>query len=132
MIGIESITKSFQNLFDSNMRGPAKPIAAIILACSLAKRPGLSVALSTSNIIDELAKQGMPTGMLPDGTPNHMNKVIHTVVKEVYRAIRFDMVVQGAMKPGDLSITTSGANAGGPVVSQGTNINYAHFLGKAD
>lgn len=132
MLGIEHITKTFQNLFDSNMRKPAKAIAAIILACSLAKRPGLSVALSTSNIIDELSKQGMPTGPLPDGTPNYMNKVVHTVVKEVYRAIHFDMVIQGAIKPGEMSITTSGANSGGPVIGQGTNINYGHFLGKAD
>lgn len=132
MIGIESITKAFQNLFDSNMRKPAAPISAMILACSLSKRPGMSVVVSTSNIINELSKQGFPTEDLPDGTPNFMNRLVHAVVEEVYRAIKFDSSIQGGMSPGSLSVTTTGANAGGPVLSKGMNDNFVHFYAKME
>ena len=125
MIGIESITKAFQNLFDSNMRKPATPISAMILACSLSKRPGMSVVVSTSNIINELSKQGFPPEDLPDGTPNMMNKLIYSVVKETYRAIKEDSNVQVAIAPGSINIVATGGNAGGPVTVTGPNINIA-------
>ena len=46
------------------------------------------------------------------------------IVEEVYRAIREDSNTQIVFPPGAISIMTMGANGGGPMVSQGININF--------
>ena len=81
MLGIENITNSIKNLFDTKLRKAANIIPGIIMLCSLAKRPGLSALISFGNIIQEMAKEGIPTDTLPDGTPNMMNKMVYAVVK---------------------------------------------------
>jgi hypothetical protein len=98
MMDIKNIADSIKKLFDTTLRKPANIIPGIIMLCSLAKRPGLSALISFSNIVQELAKQGIPTEPLPDGTPNIMNKLIYSVVKETYRAIKEDSNVQIIVK----------------------------------
>ena len=90
MLGLETITKSIKDLFNTKLRKPASVIPAIMMICSLAKRPGLSCLISYGNIVQELEKAGIPTEPLPDGTPNLMNTMIKNVVCEVYRAMKED------------------------------------------
>lgn len=108
MIGIENIANSIKNLFDTTLRKPASIIPGIIMLCSLARRPGLSCLVSFGNIIQELEKQGMPTDVLPDGTPNMMNKMVKSVVCEVFRAIKEDANIQVAIAPGSVNIVATG------------------------
>lgn len=108
MIGIQNITDSIKKLFDTTLRKPANIIPGIIMLCSLSKRPGLSALISFSNIIQDLAKQGIPTEPNPDGTPNLMNKMIYSIVKETYRAIKEDANVQVAIAPGSINIVATG------------------------
>lgn len=108
MIGIQNITDSIKKLFDTTLRKPANIIPGIIMLCSLSKRPGLSALISFSNIIQDLAKQGIPTEPNPDGTPNLMNKMIYSIVKETYRAIKEDSNVQVAIAPGSINIVATG------------------------
>jgi hypothetical protein len=65
MLGIENITNSIKNLFDTKLRKAANIIPGIIMLCSLAKRPGLSALISFGNIIQEMAKEGIPTDTFP-------------------------------------------------------------------
>ena len=123
MIGIESVSNAIRNLFDTTLRKPANIIPGIIMICSLAKRPGLSCIISFGNIIQEIEKQGIPTSSLPDGTPNLMNKMVKSVVCEVFRAIKEDMNIQVALAPGSVNIVATGGNAGGPVTVMGPNVN---------
>jgi hypothetical protein len=129
MLGIKEITSSFKNLFDSSLRSPANIISGIILICGLAKRPGLSCIISTGNIIQDISKKGIPTDATLDGAPNLMNQMIASVVCEVFRAIKEDADIQVSLAPGSINVITNGGNAGGPVASNGTNVNYA--TGKA-
>ena len=125
MLGIEGIIGTIKNFFDANLRKPAPIISAIILVCGLARRPGLSCILSTSNIIQEISKQGIPTDNLPDGSPNLMNQMIASMVCEMFRALKEDANVQVAIGPGSINVMTQGANAGGPITCVGPNINFA-------
>lgn len=108
MLGIESVIKSIKNLFDNELRTAANIIPGIIMICSLAKRPGLSALISFGRIIQELEKSGMPTEPLPDGTPNMMNKMVHHVVCEVFRALKEDANIQVALAPGSVNIVATG------------------------
>lgn len=122
MIGIENITNSIRKLFTTTLQKPANVIPAIVMICSLAKRPGLSTIISVGNICQNLAEEGIPTEPLPDGTPNLMVKFARAITKEIYRSLKEDANIQVALPSGALNITVTGANAGGPVVSTGTNI----------
>jgi hypothetical protein len=54
-----------------------------------------------------------------------MNKLVMSVVCETFRALKEDANIQVAMAPGSINVTATGGNAGGPVVCNGPNINYA-------
>lgn len=125
MLGIESVTNAIRDLFDNKLRKAANVIPGIIMICSLAKRPGLSCMLSFGNIVQEMEKDGIPTGPLPDGTPNLMNKMVYHVVCETFRALKEDANIQVAIAPGSINIVATGGNSGGPVTVTGPNINIA-------
>ena len=118
----KSISKQIQNFFKS-LRSPANTLPAILMACSLMKRPGLSCISSSAAIISSQSGFGAPTtAKFEDGTPNMMNQLINSVICEVYRAIREDMNIQVVIPAGSVTTVGTGANAGGPVVVTSTNL----------
>lgn len=92
-MGIEQICNSIKNVFQT-VRPPASQISRILIICSMIKRPGLSVIVSTSNVIKDLNKLGIPTGIMPNGEPNHTNLITFSTFKEGYRGIKFDLSIQ--------------------------------------
>lgn len=98
-------------------RKPVTQLPPILAYCSLAQRPGLSVIVSVGNVIKAQAEIGVPTGTLPDGTPNLMNQWLTVLFTENYRAMHEDAVVELFRKPGDLMVS----GAYGP----STNIDFA-------
>ena len=66
---------------------------------------------------------------MPDGTENKVVAYTIAVVDEIYRALREDANIQVAHTPGAITVLTTGANSGGPVVSQGVNINFSKGQG---
>lgn len=129
MLGLQEIITSIKTMLDGSLRKPANIISGIILVCSLARRPGLSCLLSFGNVIQDIAKKGIPTEPLPDGTPNLMNQLVHSIICEVYRGIKEDANIQVAFPPGSIKVIANGANAGGPIVAEGDNINYPTGMG---
>lgn len=129
MIGVDQITSAIRNLFTNTLRKPAVQVPAIIMICSLMKRPGLSSIISLGNICKNLSDEGIPTEKLPDGTPNLMTKFANAVTKEIYRALKEDANIQIALPSGALNIQTTGGNAGGPVISTGTNLMPGKGIG---
>ena len=125
---IAKICDAIKKLFTLNKK-PVQLLSNALIICSLMKRPGLSTILSVANIVKDLEKLGIPTGPMPDGSPNLTVAMTYAIVNEVYRAMREDAVIQSVMKPGDLTIQVSGANAGGPFTAYGTNINIGHMVG---
>ena len=112
----ESITKLFTNALP-----PFPQLPRILLVCSMIKRQGLSAIRSTSNIVKDLNKLGIPTGPMPDGSPNLTVAFAFASTKENFRALKKDASVQVGVQPGSMMITGFGANAGGPVNIQGVN-----------
>lgn len=128
MLGISQIGQSFKTIF-SGLRKPANIIPSIIMLCAMVRRPGLSCMVSTSNIIQDVAKRGCPTGDLPDGSKNLMNEMMSSIICEVFRALKEDANIQIALAPGSFTINATGGNAGGPVNVTGTNITPASGVG---
>lgn len=128
MLGISQIGQSFKTVF-SGLRKPANIIPSIIMLCAMVRRPGLSCMVSTSNIIQDVAKRGCPTGDLPDGSKNLMNELIASIVCEIIRAMKEDSNIQIGFSPGAFTINATGGNAGGPINVTGTNITPGRGVG---
>ena len=120
----ESITKLFTNALP-----PFPQLPRILLVCSMIKRQGLSAIRSTSNIVKDLNKLGIPTGPMPDGSPNLTVAFAFASTKENFRALKKDASVQVGVQPGSMMITGFSANAGGPVNIQGVNTSPSIAVG---
>lgn len=121
-MNVKQICDTIKNVAEKVTRAAFPSIPAIVMLCSLAKRPGLSTIISVINITQSFKKKGIPTEENEDGTPNLNVQMAYAIVDEVYRALREDANVQGAIAPGAINITANGANAGGPIVVQGANL----------
>ena len=127
-MSIADISNAIKNLFDTT-RQPAPEIPGMLMAVGCTQKPGLSRTVSVGNIVNVLNKHSIPTDPLPDGTENKTVQVVIAIVDEIYRAIREDANVQISYAPGTISVMAMGANAGGPVVAQGININFSKGQG---
>ena len=106
-MGIKEICKSIQEFMDSYTRKPFPAIAGLIMACSLAKRPGLSVIMSTSNVLASLNCYGISTEDMPNGDSNKINGYTKAILTEVFRAIQEDMKIQTTLIPGTIKVVGS-------------------------
>lgn len=122
MTTIENVTTALETLFGS-ARKPAAVIPVMTILCGTMQRPGLSSIRSIANIAKALTSSGIQTSQGPDGSDNKTLKFARAIVDEVYRAIMLDAKIEGGIMPGGITVTTTGANAGGPVVSTGVNVN---------
>jgi hypothetical protein len=116
-MGIKQICNSIKNYFET-MRSAFPELPGILIVCAMAKRPGLSTIQSTSNIVNELSKLGIPTGLMPDGSANLTVGFTYACASEYFRAIKEDMNIQGVLQPGSLNVVFAGAGGG-----TGTNVN---------
>jgi hypothetical protein len=130
-MGIEQICKTISNFFD-NLRPPFPQLSRVLLVCSMIRRPGLSTIQSVSNIVKDLNRLGIPTGPMPDGSPNLTVAVTFANTKEHHRAIKHDMSIQVGFQPGSMMLTAFGGNAGGPITVQGMNTSTGQGFGMAN
>jgi len=130
-MGIEQICRTITNFF-SKIRPPFPQLSRILLVCSMIRRPGLSTIQSVANITKDLNRLGIPTGPMPDGSPNLTVAFAFASTKEIYRGIKKDMSIQVGIQPGSAMVTAAGANAGGPIVVQGTITNATMGYGMAN
>lgn len=127
-MGIEQICQTISNFFN-NIRPPFPQLSRLLLVCSMIRRPGLSVIQSVANVTKDLNKLGIPTGSMPDGSANLTIGFTFSTFKEAYRAHKKDASIQVGFQPGSVMFTGFGANAGGPVTVQGTNISAGQGFG---
>lgn len=120
---VESIFKLINKLFEKK-RKPAPKVPAMLITVGAGARPGLSTIQSSGNIVKKMNEMGFDTGAAPDGTQNMGVALAVAVVEEVFRALREDAKVQISIAPGESMIYTSGANAGGPLIGIGSNMNF--------
>ena len=116
-MGISQICETIKNYF-SSAREPVQQLPRLLLVCSLKKRPGLSTIVSVSNIVKDLNMMGIPTGTMPDGSPNLTVAHTFAIVKEVFRALRLDAVVQFGFGPNAVDVMVGSAMGG--------NVNFGN------
>jgi hypothetical protein len=120
MAGIQKIVESINNVIDK-IRIPVIPIPAILLICSVFRRPGLSAMIIAAKTIRRQSEFGAPTGALPDGTPNKMNALIYRIVREMNKEAREYGVTESVIQPGAISVAGTVATPMGPGTFVGTN-----------
>ena len=129
---IKQTIKNVLELTDSALdavRKPANTLVGFMIYATAVQRPGISKLKITSDIIADNATLGINTGQMPDGTDNVVNQFVANVVEKVVDTLKDDAMVECVIPTGSVIVTAKGANAGGPVVAVGTNINNAKGYG---
>ena len=91
------------------------PIPGLLLTCTCARRPGFSALLTSAAIY---------ANMQQNEYDDIVKKFVYNVVEKIKMNIQDDGVCFVIIPPGELNLKLTGGNAGGPVVLEGTNINY--------
>jgi hypothetical protein len=128
-MGTQEISNAINSLF-KYILPPFPQLSRLLTISSSMEKPGLSDITSVSNIVKELNNRGIPTGSMPDGSPNLTVAFANAIASEVYRAMKEDTSVQVGCQPGTMMLTAYGANGGGPIVVQGTNTSPGMLYGK--
>ena len=124
-MSIDTICNSITSLIDK-AKQPFPTIPAMLLATGTISRPGLSAMSIASRIIQRQSEAGAPYGPAADGSANVAEAMERIRVEELVNALKMDSRIQIGIPIGGIQITATGANAGGPVVSQGFNTNFCH------
>jgi len=127
-MNIKRLIELVDNALDA-ARQPVRTMAAFLTYATAVQRPGVSKLKITSEIIADNATLGINTGKMPDGTDNVVNEFVYNVVEKVVDTLKDDAMVECVIPSGSVVVTAKGANAGGPVVAVGTNINNAKGYG---
>lgn len=120
-MSIDTLIDKIMGLFNKS-KTPAMKLPGLLILATAMQRPGLSAAKITTDIIENNKKLGINTGTNPDGSNNILNEYTYNIVTQVLKAIKDEGVVHVSIPPGSITITATGANAGGPVVVTGMNI----------
>jgi hypothetical protein len=127
-MNIKNLIKTVNTALDA-ARKPANKLAAFMIYVTAVNRPGISKIKITSEVISDNETLGINTGQMPDGTDNVVNEFVNNVVEKVVDTLKDDAMVECVIPMGSLIVQANGANAGGPVVATGTNINNAKGYG---
>ena len=125
---IKNLLETVNTALDA-ARQPANTIVGFLIYATAVHRPGISKLKITSEIISDNASLGINTGQMPDGTENVVNQFVSNVVEKVVDTLKDDAMVECVIPSGSIIVSAKGANAGGPVVAVGTNINDAKGYG---
>lgn len=115
-----AVIEAVRNIFGAN-GVVARFLPPLLICCTAVRRPGVSSAMIASMVIESNRQNGIPTGPNPDGSANLINKHDYGLVKCVVDSLLKNMVIQVGIPAGSLVIQSEGGNAGGPVISIGTN-----------
>ena len=125
---IKNLLETVNTALDA-ARQPANTLVGFLIYATAVHRPGISRLKITSEIISDNASLGINTGQMPDGTENVVNQFVSNVVEKVVDTLKDDAMVECVIPSGSIIVSAKGANAGGPVVAVGTNINDAKGYG---
>lgn len=117
---VQTISDAIDSAFNF-IRPALVEIPSLIMLCSVIQRPGISVINIVANVIRRQAEANAYTGMMPDGSPNVVEKVYAILVDEIVKEIRLNARVDIVIPPGAITSFGTGANSGGPVTIFSTN-----------
>lgn len=98
---------------------PKVSISSLMLA---KMRTGMDPTAVASTITSRFNEAGIPNGPLQDGSPNSLEILTNIMCEEMISVIQDDMRVDVLIDMGQ-QVTSFGANAGGPITTQGTNLS---------
>lgn len=105
-------------------REPLTPLPPQLLLTGANLRPGLSAIEIASRIISRQSEAGAPVGNVFADGQNISEKMELIRVQEIINALLLEAKIEIVIPPG-IQVTAVGANAGGPIVVQGTTTNIA-------
>lgn len=117
---INKIITIISGLFTISKEIPT-PLPTPLLLVGAKLRPGISSRQITSRIISRQLEAGAPVGALPSGVESVTEKMERIRVEEIINALQTESKVEAVLEPG-VAVVSFGANAGGPVVSQGYTV----------
>jgi hypothetical protein len=108
---------------------PANRIPPALLLVGAKLKPGMSPRNLAANMMSKLESEaGIPVGDAATyGEQNPIAAFSLISAKEIVGHIQDNANVQGAIAPSGINIMATGANAGGPIIVQGTNIGITSF-----
>jgi len=108
---------------------PATPIPPPLNLIGASLKPGMSGRNLAADIISEMESElGIPmSDIVTFGEPNAAAGAIFSMAKNTVGHIQENASVQGAFGPASINIVATGANAGGTVVVNGTNLGITSF-----
>ena len=92
-MNVTQICNSIIALFKKKIP-PMPQLPRSLVVSSSVKKEGLSTIKSTSNVVTELNKLGIPTDKMPDGSPNLTIAFIQAITEERNRSLKFDASFQ--------------------------------------
>jgi hypothetical protein len=125
---LKSVLDTVLSIF-SMAQKPATMIPPPLLLIGSKLKPGMSGRNLAADTITEMeAELGIPmTDVATFGEPNAAAGMVFTMAKNTVGHIQDNANVQGAFGPASINITATGANAGGPIVVNGTNLGITSF-----
>ena len=108
---------------------PATKIPPPLLLVGAKLKPGMSGRNLAADTISEMESElGIPmTDAATFGEANAAAGAVFTMSKNMVGHIQDNANVQGAIGPASINITATGANAGGPIIVQGSNLGITSF-----
>lgn len=108
---------------------PANKIPPALLLVGAKLKPGMSPRNLAANMMSKLETEaGIPVNDAATyGEKNPVAAFSLISAKEIVGHIQDNANVQGAFGPSAINILATGANAGGPIVVQGTNVGITSF-----
>ena len=118
---ISGVLNIIQTAFDTPQE-PVVPILPDLIMVGANNRTGLSASEIAAKIISRQSQAGYPVGDVFADGPNRTQALLTIMVEEIINAILTQAKVEMVVPPG-VSVTSAGANAGGPIVTQGATTN---------
>lgn len=124
---LSNIIKSIISIF-GKVDTPLKPLPPPLLLTGANLRPGMSAKEMASNIIARQSEAGAPVGNLFSDGKNIAEAMEVIRCEELLKMLQLKSKIEVVIPPG-VAVSTVGANAAGPVVSQGATTQIAQGYG---
>jgi hypothetical protein len=125
---INGIVETLLSLF-SMAKEPASQLPPALNLIGAKLKPGMSGRNLAADIITEMESElGIPmTDDATFGEPNSAAGAVFSMANNMVSHIQENASVQGVLGPASINITATGANGGGPIVVNGTNLGLTSF-----
>jgi hypothetical protein len=107
---------------------PTPPIPSPLILAGARTKSGLSAKEITRDVLIRCQEVGIPIGALPSGADPLWEKQMYLMVEVILEHLIKNAKITVVLDPG-IPITAAGANAGGPVVVQGSTTTFATGYG---